>query len=170
METTRELDGTGLYYYRARYYHPTLSRFISEDPIEYAAGANIYAYVGGNPVSFGDPDGLQRGPLPGGGYSYPIPKGQYRNGGTPPTTYQPELTTRERVENINRGLADLPPYNPGGLINMREVLSPNPVHGCICGPRSAPVSECTRSNDGSRPVSVKGPVMTNPGSNACRCF
>ncbi len=29
--TGRENDGTGLYYYRARYYHPTLQRFISED-------------------------------------------------------------------------------------------------------------------------------------------
>ena len=57
METTRELDGTGLYYYRARYYHPTLSRFISEDPIEYAAGANVYAYVGGDPVRRVDPYG-----------------------------------------------------------------------------------------------------------------
>jgi RHS repeat-associated protein len=31
--TGREDDGTGLYYYRARYYHPALQRFVSEDPI-----------------------------------------------------------------------------------------------------------------------------------------
>jgi RHS repeat-associated protein len=31
--TGRENDGTGLYYYRARYYQPALQRFISEDPI-----------------------------------------------------------------------------------------------------------------------------------------
>ena len=31
--TDRENDGTGLYYYRARFYHPELQRFISEDPI-----------------------------------------------------------------------------------------------------------------------------------------
>jgi RHS repeat-associated protein len=30
--TGRENDGTGLYYYRARYYYPGLHRFISEDP------------------------------------------------------------------------------------------------------------------------------------------
>src|SRR4030042_6229617 len=32
--TGRENDGTGLYYYRARYYSPELQRFISEDPLE----------------------------------------------------------------------------------------------------------------------------------------
>jgi RHS repeat-associated protein len=31
--TGRENDATGLYYYRARYYSPTLRRFISEDPL-----------------------------------------------------------------------------------------------------------------------------------------
>jgi RHS repeat-associated protein len=33
--TGREDDGTGLYYYRARYYHPALGRFVSEDPLRY---------------------------------------------------------------------------------------------------------------------------------------
>ncbi|MBI3001898.1 MAG: RHS repeat-associated core domain-containing protein [Deltaproteobacteria bacterium] len=32
--TGRENDATGLYHYRARYYHPQVQRFISEDPIE----------------------------------------------------------------------------------------------------------------------------------------
>ena len=46
--TGREDDGTatGLYYYRARYYSPTYSRFVSEDPIGFAGGENLYAYVG----------------------------------------------------------------------------------------------------------------------------
>lgn len=57
--TGRENDGTGLYYYRARYYSPELARFISEDPIGFAAGANFYAYVDGNPVSLVDPLGLE---------------------------------------------------------------------------------------------------------------
>ena len=36
----RENDGlASLYYYRARYYHPTLQQFISEDPL------GFYAYV-----------------------------------------------------------------------------------------------------------------------------
>ena len=56
--TGRENDGTGLYYYRARYYDPVLKRFISEDPIGLAGGANVLAYVRGNPISLTDPEGL----------------------------------------------------------------------------------------------------------------
>ncbi|MFA6094298.1 MAG: DUF6531 domain-containing protein [Candidatus Paceibacterota bacterium] len=48
----------GLYFYRARYYWPNLGRFIQRDPIGYAAGINLYAYVGNNPVNFNDPSGL----------------------------------------------------------------------------------------------------------------
>lgn len=58
--TGRENDGTGLYFYRTRYYHPTISRFISEDPIEFAAGPNIYSYVEGNPINWTDPLGLEQ--------------------------------------------------------------------------------------------------------------
>lgn len=51
--------GTGLYYYRARYYSPTLKRFISEDPIGFSSGdVNFYAYVGNSPTNFIDPLGL----------------------------------------------------------------------------------------------------------------
>ncbi|WLG47333.1 RHS repeat-associated core domain-containing protein [Pseudomonas sp. FP1740] len=56
--TGRENDGTGVYYYRARYYSPGFGRFISGDPIGLAGGINAYGYVGGNPLSFVDPRGL----------------------------------------------------------------------------------------------------------------
>lgn len=57
--TARENDGTGLYYYRTRYYHPALKRFISEDPIGFVGGdPNFYAYVTNNPLRFTDPLGL----------------------------------------------------------------------------------------------------------------
>jgi RHS repeat-associated protein len=55
--TGRENDGTGLYYYRARYYSPKAKRFISEDPIGQKAGPNAYAYVNGSPMSATDPTG-----------------------------------------------------------------------------------------------------------------
>jgi RHS repeat-associated protein len=57
--TGRDNDGTGLYYYRARYYHTGLPRFISEDPIGFAAGdPNLYAYGFASPTTFTDPTGL----------------------------------------------------------------------------------------------------------------
>ena len=48
----------GLYYYKARFYSPTLRRFMQPDPIGYGDGMAIYAYVGGDPMNFGDPSGL----------------------------------------------------------------------------------------------------------------
>jgi RHS repeat-associated protein len=56
--TARERDTETLYYYRARYYSTAQQRFISQDPIGLAGGINTYAYVGGDPVSWTDPDGL----------------------------------------------------------------------------------------------------------------
>ena len=57
--TGRDDDGTGLYYYRARYYAPRSQRFISEDPIGLNGGSNFYEYCSGNPVDFNDPLGLK---------------------------------------------------------------------------------------------------------------
>src|SRR5712691_13207091 len=60
--TGRELDSTGLYFYRARYYNPQLQRFVSEDPVGLDGGdANLYAYVRDNPFAYVDPSG--RSPL-----------------------------------------------------------------------------------------------------------
>jgi len=58
--TGREDDGTGLYFYRARFYSPVLHRFISEDPLGFAGGdVNLHAYVGSDPVNLLDPFGLE---------------------------------------------------------------------------------------------------------------
>lgn len=54
----RENDAIGLYFLRARYYSPTFQRFISEDPLGVAGGANLYAYAGNNPISLRDLLGL----------------------------------------------------------------------------------------------------------------
>jgi RHS repeat-associated protein len=75
--TGRENDGTGLYFYRARYYSPAFQRFIAQDPLDLKAGdANLYSYVHSQPTVLTDPRGLQdiipipeEGPveIPGGG-------------------------------------------------------------------------------------------------------
>ncbi|MBL8179330.1 MAG: RHS repeat-associated core domain-containing protein [Bryobacterales bacterium] len=55
--TGREDDGTGLYFYRSRYYSPTLHRFMNEDPLEYADGVNLLTYTRNDPVNMTDPKG-----------------------------------------------------------------------------------------------------------------
>jgi RHS repeat-associated protein len=74
--TGRENDGTGFYYYRARYYDPHSGRFLSEDPILTSGNPlpptvlqkvlsepqlfHGYAYATGNPVNYTDPEGFFR--------------------------------------------------------------------------------------------------------------
>lgn len=101
----RESDGTGLYYYRERYYHPGFGRFISEDRIGLMGGPNLYAYVSGDPVTYVDPDGnakkrkkmgcLNCGALHGGLYGPYCPdcytKSKDPNGGVPPIWEPPTL-------------------------------------------------------------------------------
>ncbi len=88
--TGRENDGNGLYYYRARYYSPSQSRFLSEDPLEFGGGdINLYAYVWNSPVNFRDAFGLAvRAP-----------------GHIPPGCEPPKIG--ERKDPIQRGLHNL---------------------------------------------------------------
>jgi RHS repeat-associated protein len=59
--TGQRLDSTGLYYYNARYYDPSIGRFISADPTVPDAnnpqGFNRYSYVANNPLKYIDPTG-----------------------------------------------------------------------------------------------------------------
>jgi RHS repeat-associated protein/uncharacterized repeat protein (TIGR01451 family) len=59
--TGQRLDATGLLYYHARYYDPTLGRFISPDSIVPEPGNpqsfNRFAYVYNNPLKYTDPTG-----------------------------------------------------------------------------------------------------------------
>ena len=59
--TGQRLDGTGLYYYNARYYDPTIGRFISPDTIipspSNPQSFNRYTYCLNNPLKYIDPSG-----------------------------------------------------------------------------------------------------------------
>jgi RHS repeat-associated protein len=78
--TGRELDKeTGLQYNRARYLDLVLARWISQDPIGFAAGdTNLYRYVGNHPNMATDPSGLWEEPekdaegryISGGGWDF----------------------------------------------------------------------------------------------------
>jgi RHS repeat-associated protein len=47
-------------YYRARYYDPSIGRFMSEDAIGFDGGADFYSYVYNDPSDFSDPFGLRK--------------------------------------------------------------------------------------------------------------
>ena len=59
--TGQKLDGSGLYYYNARYYDPTIGQFVSPDTIvpdpENVLAYNRYMYALGNPLKFVDSSG-----------------------------------------------------------------------------------------------------------------
>jgi RHS repeat-associated protein len=57
--TGRQYDAeSGLYHYRARAYSPDIGRFMQQDPAGMIDGANMYTYVGNNPVNRVDPSGM----------------------------------------------------------------------------------------------------------------
>lgn len=74
-------ERTGLDYYGARYYDPTLGRFLSEDTLEGSRGKpesfQKYLYARSNPAKFVDPTGHQEAPAQGGGQGEQISKAEW---------------------------------------------------------------------------------------------
>jgi RHS repeat-associated protein len=153
--TGRENDNTGLYYYRARYYNPTCARFISEDPIGWASGqVNNYSYVEGNPISFVDPEGLQKGPMPQG----TIYRGTGDINGQIWIGNQMRNGAIQNYSSIQRRAQDA--FGPGIMSVCVRSTCDIPQ----------PANQCTASNPTGAPsLPTSGPVMSAPGQSRCTC-
>jgi RHS repeat-associated protein len=103
--TGREFDPeTGDYYYRARYFDPQTGRFLSQDPIGFAAGdMNLYRYVSNSTPNFTDPTGLYA--------SYTIDPGPTNLGPQPPMA-------RTEGAGPQGTISDYPPSDPFGHGNV----------------------------------------------------
>jgi RHS repeat-associated protein len=90
---------TGSFYNYFRNYNPKTGRYVQSDPIGLQGGLNTYAYVGGNPVLYIDPDGLRgvRPPLP-----MPI-QPQLPGMPAPNPGYQPAPTWRPQINPVFPG-------------------------------------------------------------------
>ncbi len=129
--TGREWDAeTGQYYYRARYYDPTVGEFISSDPIGFAAGdANLYRYVGNSPINYIDPTG-HRGVPPA------------RPPSRPPTPTRIPTIPSQPSQNPYRPGTGSPGYPIPGYPNALPKPNSSPVHptcltlpGQTCNPK-----------------------------------
>ena len=74
----KQVASIGLYYYGARYYDPSIGRFITEDSypgeITNPQTQNLYIYVVNNPLRYIDPTGHKYVEHDGGGYPWTPPE------------------------------------------------------------------------------------------------
>ena len=145
---------SGLSYNYFRDYDGTSGRYSQSDPIGLAGGVNTYAYVEGNPVSYADPEGLQKGPMPQGT--------MYRGTG--------DINGQIWIGNQMRNGA-IQNYSS---IQRRanEKFGPGILSVCVrstCDVQQPP-NQCSASNPtGAATLPTSGPVMSAPGQSGCTC-
>ena len=97
---------TGLFQNQWRDYDPALGRYLDPDPIGLNGGANIYAYAGGSPLMFIDPDGLHA-TIPDTGVARGTLIGPFNEPFVPPSDMDPSsqsiLATRRVAIGANGG-------------------------------------------------------------------
>lgn len=140
--TGRENDGVGLYYFRARYYSPTLKRFVSEDPVGLQGGMNAYEYANGDPENIVDPSG-QGGYQPRPPPSQTAPYPRY----TPPNRDEPypngPKPSHPEPKDINPDPDPNNPKPPNNQFNNFCSLAKLMLGGT---PLCAPVFVCTQAS------------------------
>jgi RHS repeat-associated protein len=160
---------TGLAYNGARDYDPGTGRYIQSDPIGLRGGLNTYLYVDGNPVSYSDPEGLQRGGIQS---TWPTPYIAPRSTSGPSQNELMQGLGRSQNPTLNPQRED---PNP-----LRQLLNPPLRYGClvpICPVAPASPGMCTPSNptgSGFPPYST-GPFLSAPGqgpspATGCGCL
>lgn len=113
----------------ARDYDPTTSRWTTKDPIGFAGGdTNLYAYVGGNPMSYVDPDGFsaQKTMKDQGGIS-PGPGGS--SGGACPITGYTKHGINSAISRSDGG--SMSPSTILNTVKNPTSITPNPSGGSI---------------------------------------
>ncbi len=164
------IDPTGFYYVGKRYYEPISARWLSADPLGFAASTSLYEFAGNDPVNNFDPDGRDWHSLPGGG-GYMDP-GDYKALSGPP------LSPRER-EVISGGLtvagsiptmiagAALSDTGVGAIVGIPTMLSGSTAFGLgmtqiFHGASGAgPVNTPTGTVPGG-PLELTGAMTGNP--------
>jgi RHS repeat-associated protein len=166
--TGRENDGTSLYFYRARYYSPTLQRFIAQDPIGFDGGdADLYGYAGNNPATWGDPLGWASPPpgipypppnIPGGPWTWSPNRQNPGRGGVFIGPKPPKGPRRERTYSPSPGPGKKPywkTYGPGGP-PQRYDENGNPISP---GEAHPPSSGSEGPSSGEKMIIVGGVVI-----------
>ncbi len=145
----------GVYYYRTRYYHPGIGRFISRDPLGYAPDLNVYRYVGNSPYNWVDPLGWMSLPA---GASADINRGPRGPVGDIPINPQPRGIITTPVGGPDKGPGGFTPAGPGewptGCFGPETGLSTQP------GDRGP-----TKSEGGLQGTGQPGILTSDSGGN-----